>query len=80
MTIPSSTDRGVPVHIYDNTAAVDGGCKPVSVIGSIRNIVKGKSLEVNFEGTSQFIHVFARQAEKYLKIGTNGELPAGAHG
>lgn len=60
---------------YDNIGAVGQGPKAVSITGSIRNIVKGKSFEVHFDGTSRFKQLFARNGTKYVKVGGDGELP-----
>lgn len=60
---------------YDNIGAEGQGSKAVSITGSIRNIVRGQSFEVHFDGTSHFKQFFARKAGRYVKIGGDGELP-----
>ncbi|MBN9548568.1 MAG: hypothetical protein J0H31_06710 [Alphaproteobacteria bacterium] len=60
---------------YDNIGSEGQGPKAVSITGSIRNIVTGKSFEVHFDGTSRFKQFFARQGAKYVKTGGDGELP-----
>jgi len=69
------TSLGVFRSGYDNIGAVGQGPKAVSITGSIRNIVKGKSFEVHFDGTSRFKQLFARKGTKYVKISGDGELP-----
>ena len=60
---------------YDNIGAEGQGPKAVSITGSIRNIVRGQSFEVHFDGTSHFKQFFARKGTKYVKDGGDGELP-----
>lgn len=60
---------------YDNIESVGKGPKAVSITGSIRNIVKGESFEVHFDGTSRFKQFFARKGATYVKTGGDGELP-----
>lgn len=60
---------------YDNIGAEGQGPKAVSIVGSIRNIVSGKSFEVDFDGTSNFKQVFERRGAKYVKVQGNGKLP-----
>jgi hypothetical protein len=60
---------------YDNIGSEGQGPKAVSITGSIRNIVRGKSFEVHFDGTSRFKQFFARKGTKYVKTGGDGELP-----
>lgn len=61
---------------YDNAASEGQGPLAVSITGSIRNIVKGQSFEVHFDGTSRFKQFFARQGAGYVKAGGDGELPS----
>lgn len=61
---------------YDNIGSEGEGPTAASVTGSIRNIVRGQSFEVHFDGTSRFKQFFTRQGTKYVKTGGDGELPA----
>jgi hypothetical protein len=60
---------------YDNLGAEGQDPKAVSIAGSIRNIVRGQSFEVHFDGTSRFKQLFARNGSTYVKTGGDGELP-----
>lgn len=60
---------------YDDIGAEGQGPKAVSITGSIRNIVRGQSFEVHFDGTFRFKQFFARKGTKYMKTGGDGELP-----
>lgn len=61
---------------YDNIGAEGQSPRAVSITGSIRNIIKGRSFEVHFDGTSRFTQVFARHGSTYVEISGDGELPA----
>lgn len=60
---------------YDNIGVEGQDPKAVSITGSIRNIVRGQSFEVHFDGTSRFKQFFARKGSTYVKTAGDGELP-----
>lgn len=60
---------------YDDAGTGGERAKAVSVSGSIRNILKGRSFEVHFHGTSDFTQVFTRVGARYVKTASDGEPP-----
>ena len=60
---------------YDDVGAGGERAKAVSVSGSIRNILKGRSFEVHFRGSSDFTQVFTREGAHYVKTASDGEPP-----
>lgn len=61
---------------YDDTSPKGDDPEAVSLAGSIRNIIWGRSFEVHFDGTSRFKQSFVRKGRTYVRTIADGDLPA----